>query len=270
MEIKMRADYHIHSNFSVDSKLTMEEIVIRSIELGLDEICFTDHVDYGVKNQYVDKQEVDYPEFIKEYNRLNTIYKDKITLKLGLEFGVQLHTIDRYRDDMKKYDFDFILLSCHQIDNKELWLNQYQESKTQIEYNRGYYEYLYQLVDQFDDFSVMGHLDVIKRYDQNGVLDDSHSMDIIDRILKRLIEKNKGLEVNTSSYRYNLPDLTPSTLILKRYYELGGRLLTMGSDTHKIENLKDHFEEIIIQLKEIGFTELYRFDKMKPIPYTID
>lgn len=265
----MRADYHIHTNFSVDSKLTMEEIILRSIELGLDEICFTDHVDYGVKNQYVDKQEVDYPEFIKEYNRLNEKYQDKITLKLGLEFGVQLETMNQYRDDMKKYDFDFILLSCHQIDNKELWLNQYQEFKTQVEYNRGYYEYLYKLVDLFDDFSVVGHLDVIKRYDQNGVLDDVYIMDLIDPILKRLIEKNKGLEVNTSSYRYNLPDLTPSTLILKRYYELGGRILTMGSDTHKIENLKDHFEEIIIQLREIGFTELYRYEKMRPIPYSI-
>ena len=79
----------------------------------------------------------------------------------------------------------------------------------------------------------------------------------------------KGIEVNTSSYRYNLPDLTPSKRILKMYYDLGGRILTMGSDTHRIDQLKDHFEEIIIQLKEIGFTELYTFDKMKPNPYQI-
>lgn len=265
----MRADYHIHTNFSVDSKLEMEEIILRSIEIGLDEICFTDHVDYDVKNHLVDKQEVDYPEFIKEYNRLSELYSDKISIKLGLEFGVQLHTMHRYVADMKKYDFDFILLSCHQIDNKELWLNHYQEDKTQVEYNRGYYEYLYQLVDQFDDFSVLGHLDVIKRYDQNGVLDDEFVIDIIERILKRVIEKGKGIEVNTSSYRYNLPDLTPSRRILKMYYDLGGRILTMGSDTHRIEQLKDHFEEIIVQLKDIGFSKLYRFDKMKAIPYNI-
>ena len=265
----MRADYHIHTNFSVDSKLEMEEIILRSIEIGLDEICFTDHVDYDVKNHLVDKQEVDYPEFIKEYNRLSELYSDKISIKLGLEFGVQLYTMHRYVADMKKYDFDFILLSCHQIDNKELWLNHYQEDKTQVEYNRGYYEYLYQLVDQFDDFSVLGHLDVIKRYDQNGVLDDEFVIDIIERILKRVIEKGKGIEVNTSSYRYNLPDLTPSRRILKMYYDLGGRILTMGSDTHRIEQLKDHFEEIIVQLKDMGFSKLYRFDKMKAIPYNI-
>lgn len=269
MEIKMRADYHIHSNFSVDSKLEMEEIVLKAIEVGLDEICFTDHVDYDVKNHIVDKQEVDYPNFFKEYERVRKLYQDKIAVKIGLEFGVQLHTIDRYVEDMKKYPIDFILLSCHQIDNKELWLNQYQQDKSQVEYNRGYYEYLYQLVDQFDDFSVLGHLDVIKRYDQNGVLDDEYVIDIIENILKRVIEKGKGIEVNTSSYRYKLPDLTPSTRILKLYYDLGGRILTMGSDTHKIEQLKDHFEEIILQLKEIGFTELYYYEKMKPIPYTI-
>ncbi|NTW91642.1 MAG: histidinol phosphate phosphatase, partial [Erysipelotrichaceae bacterium] len=138
-----------------------------------------------------------------------------------------------------------------------------------IEYNRGYYEYLYKLVDQFDDFSVLGHLDVIKRYDPQGILDDEHVMDIVEKILKRVIEKGKGIEVNTSSYRYNLPDLTPSTRILKKYYELGGRILTMGSDTHRIDQLKDHFEEIIIQLKDIGFSELYTFDKMMAKPYKI-
>lgn len=79
----MRADYHIHTNFSVDSKLEMEEIILRSIEIGLDEICFTDHVDYDVKNHLVDKQEVDYPEFIKEYNRLSELYSDKISIKLA-------------------------------------------------------------------------------------------------------------------------------------------------------------------------------------------
>jgi histidinol-phosphatase (PHP family) len=265
----MRADYHIHSNFSVDSKLEMEEIVLRSIELGLDEICFTDHVDYDVKNHIVDKQEVDYPEFFREYYRLKSLYEHKINIKIGLEFGVQIHTIPRYVEDMKKYDVDFVLLSCHQIENKELWLNQYQEGKTQVEYNRGYYEYLYQLVDLFDDFSVLGHLDVIKRYDPQGILDDEHVMDIVEKILKRVIEKGKGIEVNTSSYRYNLPDLTPSTRILKKYYELGGRILTIGSDTHRIDQLKDHFEEIIIQLKEIGFTDLYTFEKMNPNPYQI-
>ena len=269
MEKLMRADYHIHTNFSVDSKLEMEEIVIKSIECGLDEICFTDHVDYEVKNHIVDKQEVDYPEFFREYYRVKSLYEDKINIKIGLEFGVQIHTIPRYIEDMKKYDVDFVLLSCHQIDNKELWLNQYQEGKSQIEYNRGYYEYLYQLVDQFDDFSVLGHLDVIKRYDPQGILDDESVIDIIEKILKRVIEKGKGIEVNTSSYRYNLPDLTPSKRILKMYYDLGGRILTMGSDTHRIDQLKDHFEEIILQLKDIGFTELYTFDKMVPKSYRI-
>lgn len=265
----MRADYHIHSNFSVDSKLEMEEIVLKSIELGLDEICFTDHVDYDVKNHIVDKQEVNYPEFFREYYRVKSLYEDKINIKIGLEFGVQTHTIPRYVEDMKKYDVDFVLLSCHQIDNKELWLNQYQEGKSQIEYNRGYYEYLLKIVNEFSDFSVMGHLDVIKRYDPNGILDDEYVIDLIESLLKKVIEMGKGIEVNTSSYRYNLPDLTPSTRILKLYYDLGGRILTMGSDTHRIEQLKDHFEEIILQLKAIGFDELYTFDKMIAKPYKI-
>ena len=129
----MKADYHIHTHYSDDSNYQMEEVVKDAIDLHLQEICFTDHVDYDVKNHIVDKQEVDYPNFFSEYERVKNLYKDKITIKVGLEFGVHLHTMHRYVDDMKKYPIDFVLLSCHQIENKELWLNLYQEDKTQVE-----------------------------------------------------------------------------------------------------------------------------------------
>ena len=138
-----------------------------------------------------------------------------------------------------------------------------------MDYNIEYYKNLSKLVDDFDNFSVIGHLDLIKRYDKEGILDDSLVIEYIEDILKKLIKNNKGIEVNTSSIRYKINDLMPSRNILKLYKSLGGEIITIGSDSHSIEHLAEGFDEIITELKEIGFNKLCTFDKMKPKFYDI-
>jgi len=83
--------------------------------------------------------------------------------------------------------------------------------------------------------------------------------------LKKVIEDGKGIEVNTSSFAYGLDDLTPSRDILKLYYELGGKIITAGSDAHKAKDVGRHIKEIYNELKEIGFKEICTYEKMKPI-----
>lgn len=257
----MLADYHMHSHYSNDSKYNMEDAVKKSIEIGLDEICFTEHSDHGSMGDLV----VDYQEYYKGYLDLAQKYKDKIIIKFGCEFGVQIHTIDLFEKDFQAYPFDFIILSNHQIDDTEFWTYEYQEGKSQIEYNRGYYQAILDVIQHFDHYSVLGHLDVIKRYDKEGELADSEVMDLIDKILKHIIEHGKGIEVNTSSFRYGLDDLTPSTTIIKRFYELGGRILTIGSDTHEEKHVGHKIAFVKKELKKIGFTQYCTFEKMKPI-----
>ena len=83
--------------------------------------------------------------------------------------------------------------------------------------------------------------------------------------MKKVIKDGKGIEVNTSSFRYGLKDLTPERNILKLYHELGGKIITIGSDAHKAENVGDHIPYIQSELKKTGFTHICTFDKMKPI-----
>lgn len=266
----MLADYHVHTIFSDDSDCLMEDMVKQAIALKMDEICFTDHVDYGVKYDHDKKIDncllnVDYPNYFKEIENLRNTYKNQISIKRGMEFGVQMHTIPQFVELYKKYTYDFIILSCHQIDDKEFCTYDYQKNKSQDEYQQEYYQAIYRVIQNYKNYSVLGHLDMIKRYDIYGDYPDTKIMDIIEKILKQIILDGKGLEVNTSCFRYGLKDLTPSKTILKKYYELGGRILTIGSDAHATCDLCDHIEEVKEVLKEIGFKKICIFENMKPI-----
>ena len=154
----MFADYHVHTSYSDDSEYPMEEVVRDAVSLGLEEICFTDHVDYGIKRDWDDprgiryrrgssgepehmaKANVDYPRYAAEIAALKEKYKDQITIKMGLEFGMQVHTIPQYEKLFSAWPFDFVILSVHQVENKEFWTQDFQSGHTQAEYNLRYYE----------------------------------------------------------------------------------------------------------------------------------
>ena len=217
----MFADYHVHTYYSDDSETPMEAQVERAISLGLREICFTDHVDYGIKRDWDDPRgveyrkdgpgeterealaNVDYPRYFKEIEELKRKYKDQIIIRAGLEFGIQTITIPQYDKLYSKYGdkLDFVLLSVHQVDNQELW------------------------------------------YDKNGIYPFEKVQDIIKEILKIIIAEGKGLELNTSSWRYGLSDTQPSRDILRLYKDLGGKYITLGSDAHTPEYMAAHFED---------------------------
>lgn len=281
----MLADYHIHSKYSDDSEEDLEKIIETAINKGIGEICFTDHVDYGIKLdkdvfEKIDENakkdwikkigridlNVDYPNYFKEIEELREKYKEKITIRQGLEFGMQVHTIKDFQKLFDKYKekFDFVILSCHQVNDKEFWTNEFQKGKSIDEYNAEYYEEIYRVMNRYSDYSILGHLDHIQRYNET-IYPFEKSREIIVKILKKVIEDNKGIEVNTSSFRYGLKELTPERDILKLYHELGGKIITIGSDAHKAENVGERIPYIQEELKKIGFIDICTFDKMKPI-----
>lgn len=265
----MKCDYHIHSEHSCDSKVPMDSYAQAALALGLDELCFTEHVDYEVFNEYTHLNPFTYDGYFSAIETMKARYAGQLTIKAGIEFGIQTHTIERYRQDAKTYPFDFIMMSSHEINNQEFWLYAYQEGKTQLEVNRGYYENLLQLVKNTTDYSVLGHMDVIKRYDKEGILPDEACIDLIEAILIEVIKQGKGLEVNTSSFRYGMIDLTPSKQILSLYRSLGGDLITLGSDSHQLEQLAQHMDRVRCELKGLGFTQFCTFEKLKPIRHLL-
>ena len=254
----MRADYHVHSRYSDDSSTPMRDQVRQAEKLGLDELCFTDHVDYAVESG------IDFPSYFREIEALRA--KTSLKVKAGLEFGIQSHTAARYEDLFAKYcdKLDFVLLSVHQVDDLDLWGGGYMYGMTQAQYNMGYYEELLRVIKSYHDYSVLAHLDLIVRYDPAGVFPFEKVRDIMEEILRTAINDGKGIELNTSSWRYGLSDTQPSRAILKLYRELGGEILTLGSDAHNPSYLAAHMDEAREILRGLGYREFCTFNKMRP------
>lgn len=272
----MFADYHVHTEFSDDSVYPMEDVVKDAIYMGMDEICFTDHVDYGIKEDWDCGKEivyrqgepmanVDYPRYVKAINRLRDAYGNRITIRMGMEFGAQMHTIPKFESLFGRYPFDFIILSVHQVEDKEFWNGDFQKGRSQKEYNERYYEEMLNLVSNFHDYSVLGHMDLIVRYDEAGVYPFEKIRPFAEEILRKVIKDGKGIEVNTSYHRYRLKDSMPSRDILRLYRELGGKIVTIGSDSHKKEHLGAYIQETKELLKSLGFQEFCTFESMNPV-----
>ncbi|MCI1664930.1 MAG: histidinol-phosphatase HisJ family protein [Atopobiaceae bacterium] len=273
----MICDYHVHTGYSDDSHYPMESVVRDAIRQGIDELCFTEHVDYGVKPDWdsaagarvEDGRPVTnpcYPSYFSEVDRMREEYGDQIEIKRGLELGVQTHTEPAFERLWERWGdrLDFALLSIHQVGDHEFWNGDFQSGRTQAETNDAYYQELLDVVSSFSHYSVLAHLDLIKRYDPFGIYPFERSRDITAAILERVIADGKGIEVNTSSFRYKLPDLQPSHEVLGLYRELGGRIITIGSDSHKPEHLGAYIRPVQKRLAAMGFEGFYTFDAMEP------
>ena len=279
----MFVDYHVHTAYSDDSEYPMETAVRDAIHMGMTEICFTDHVDYGVKRDWDDPRgmlyrrggpgepermplaNIDHPRYAEEIASLKEKYAPYISIKMGAEFGMQRHTIPEFEKLFSRYPYDFIILSVHQVDNREFWNQEYQKGRGQEEYIMGYYEEIHALVHRYTHYSVLGHLDLISRYDKAGDFPFEKIQPVITGILECVIQNGKGIEVNTSCFRYGLPDLTPSRKILELYKSMGGQILTIGSDSHKKEHLGSRIPETLSVLKEMGFRTICTYRQMQPV-----
>jgi len=274
----MLCNYHVHSEYSDDSIYPIEDVVKDAIELNINEICFTDHVDFGIKKDFDHPEypatkphltNVDYKNYVKSINYLKDKYKDLINIKTGIEFGIQTHTLNKCKEVFDSYHFDFVILSIHQINDLEFDDPSYVlKFDNIVDAHLSYYEEMYECMLKYKDYSVLGHLDMIDRYIEN--IDFKYVKDIIEKILKLAIKDGKGIELNTSHIRYRLNKTTPSKEILKMYYDLGGRIITIGSDSHSKEHLGFWLSEAKEYLKSIGFKEYCTFKDMKPIFHSLD
>ena len=273
----MLADYHVHCMFSDDSWYAPDEVAEDAWRMNLDEICFTDHVDYGIKPDWADALtakvmggqrllNVDYEAYFPCIAELRERYAGRLAIKSGLEFGVQTHTIPQFDSLWEAYadEFDFILLSIHQVGDLEFWTGEFQEGRTQQEYNRAYYEELFEVATTFTHWSVLAHLDLIKRYDPAGILGFPANRDLVAATLEHVIAQGKGIELNTSSIRYGLTDSQPAAEVLRLYRDLGGTVITLGSDSHTPEHLGAYLRHYQHYLASLGFEGFHTFDKMVP------
>jgi histidinol-phosphatase (PHP family) len=261
----MKYDYHIHTSFSFDSKASLESVVKKSISLGLSEIAITDHVDFSFPSQKpLMPQHIG--TMVADIQKIQEQYKNTISILIGAEFSLRTDLAGILDELTKAYDFDFIIGSTHDIEGIDFSSEAPYENISKQQAYDSYFINMLDVITDLDSYDVVGHLDYVQRYgkyEDKSLLYSNHS-DIIDEILKTIIHKGKGIEINTSGYRYNLDKPHPSSDIIKRYHELGGEIITLGSDAHFVEHITDHFDTAIGILRAVGFKHITRFKNRKP------
>ena len=258
-------DYHNHTSISADCDASAESMIEKAIDLGLTYLCMTDHMDPDMNFPGMDFT-FDLAAYFKKHQELKEKYGDRITLLTGIELGLQPHIGQTLRDTMAFGDFDFAIGSAHLCDKVDPYFPEYWEGKTEYEGTHRYFEYILECIHVFDDFDVFGHVDYVVRYGPTKANNYSYRLykEILDEILKVLVSKNIGLELNTAGLKYGLGFAHPHTDILKRYKELGGEILTIGSDGHKPEHLAYDFHKVPEILGECGFKYYTIFKNRKP------
>lgn len=264
------ADYHVHSDFSSDSDTPMEQMIERAIKLGLKRICFTDHMDYDYPPVSSLSFVFDPDKYVHRLNELKERYQHQIEVLTGIELGLQPHLSSRLEDLLKNYSFDFSIGSSHVVDHMDPYYPDYWENRTTKDGINRYFESIIENCKAFYNFSVYGHIDYVIRYipgQKEMKIDYNYQdySDVLDEVLKTLIHYGRGLEINTAGLKYGLGYAHPKHEILRRYLELGGELITIGSDAHKPEHLCYDFSIVPDLLESLGFRYYATFRNGKPI-----
>ena len=251
-------DLHTHCTLSFDGKSSAEDMVKRAVELGIKHYALTDHIDLG---EFPDKDfdlEATVAGAKEQIPALQKKYAESTELLYGVELGQAVHDRELTEKLLAENDYDFVIGSTHFIrGHEDFYFLNYTDTDVP-ELMRLYFEELLETAE-WGRFDVMGHITYPLRYitGEHGInVDLSEYGSIIDEILRTLIRNGKGIEINTSGLRQKIGVTMPDADIVKRYRELGGKLITIGSDAHCTDDLGKGIAEGIKLAKDIGFDKI--------------
>ncbi len=258
-------DYHLHTSFSIDCEAPMESMVKAAVHAGINELCFTEHLDIMQPGEI----DFDFAAYRKEFLKLQKA-NPKLNMRFGIEAGICSDTLEDTKQIIESQPFDFVIGSQHLIFGldayeQELW-QRYSKDKIFDEYLR----LCIVSARSCDFYDVFGHIGYVGKpcpY-PDKLLSYLKYGDAIDTLLKIIIENGKGIEINTSGLKMT-PSTMPEMRIAKRFLELGGEIITIGSDAHAPQNVGFKIPQTLRQLKEIGLRYVCAFDNRKPRFITI-
>lgn len=250
---KILTDCHLHSFISFDSDCPIENIIQSAIKLELNSICFTEHYDLDFPEEYNMNFSFDIDKYFHTINALKNKYFKDIELLAGIELGLMPHLNNSINNLIGDYKFDYIIGSTHVIDNKDPYYPEYWANKDVKEAFITYFKTSLNNINNIHNFDAFGHLDYISRYDETKSYNALDYKEYIDEILKLLIEKDKALEINSAGLKKNLHTTNPDLYVIKRYKELGGHLITIGSDSHDSQYIAYGFDKVRDILINAGF-----------------
>ncbi len=255
-------DYHMHSRVSFDGHDTGMALATAALNAGLKEICFTDHLDYDPLGQ-MGKLDFDTALYNAEYDQLEI---PGLKIRRGCEFGMDTHNVALFKEDLQRRSFDFVLGSIHFVDDLDVYFQPYWQDKTVFQAEQRYLEATLDAVRIHNDFDVLAHLTYIaktKSHPAPRPVPYSEHREIIDEILRVLADKGKGLELNTSGFD-RCGGFLPTADYFRRFKELGGQIITVGSDAHTANRVGQYAFDACEILMDI-YGHVCTFENRKPV-----
>lgn len=249
-------DSHIHTEFSSDSTMKIEDAIQRAKDLNLG-LTLTEHIDLI----YPDTKEfkLDIPNYFNSYDK----YRGD-SLLLGVELGLSTSVLKENKEIASSYPFDYIIGSMHAVNDEDIFLSYSKKMLTKQDYYSIYLNNTIDNIKNYTDFDALGHLDYPCRYcnyDDNELYYSDHS-DLIDEVIKTLLINDKVLELNVRRIANN-KSYTALLDIYKRYAQLGGKYITLGSDAHTTENIGYKFNDALAFLNSCNLKGIY-YKNRKP------
>ncbi len=264
------ADYHVHTLCSPDGTATMADVAARAVEAGLQELCFTDHVDTVHWADYSPRDDFDWAEARRQFAEAQEKWGERIALRFGAELGEAHVGFGRAEKLLRDGGaLDFVIGSVHTSSEKMGYFDLSALPKGEAAYYndimRGYIEENLRLV-KWGKFHVLGHLLLPLWYIRRvggGEIDPALYRDGVEEILRLLVDKGIGLELNAGV----CADMywAPTEAVLQRYRALGGEIITTGSDCHTLPQVGVGLPEAQEQLRRCGYRYFTTFEMGKPI-----
>ena len=256
-------DYHTHTGFSCDSEELLERMCEKAISLGLRELAVTDHADFLTHGVFEDEIDLEKRQIAME--SVQQKYAGQLVIRNGIELGQPQANPEEYRRLMNKYSFDFIIGSIHNLE-KDLELDRLDYAAVDLEELYGRFLDAEIALAKDYDFDVLGHITLPQRYLYRQ-LEKQVDLRPFEKQYKDLfsilIEREKGIEVNTSGLYKGTGETLPTPQVLKWYRECGGNILTVGSDAHRASDLAFGIEKTYQMLRELGFSHISTYENRK-------
>ena len=259
---KFLTDIHTHSLFSFDGIDELQDMLCSAQRKGVAFYGVSEHFDYDllVRGNRVERRMIDEEEYFHRARHLQEDYQGVMNVLIGAEFSYiqDEKALAMYCDVVKKYKPDFIVNSVHSINGEDYYdrvpfYDSEGKMRTKDEVYKEYLGAIYESLFAPYPYQIVGHIGYAVRYAPytDKALRYEDFAEEIDKILLEIIRQNKILEINSSMK--DALCITPLD-IFKRYFELGGRLVSIASDAHDTSRICDKREQLVCALKNIGFT----------------
>lgn len=266
-----KLDLHVHTDNSPDGNHSPMFICEHAEFDGMRAIALTDHCEVDAyKSERYDKR-VQQAYF--EASKAQSAFRGKVLVLRGIELGQPHYDKETANAILSARNYDVVIGSVHNLRGKEdfYFMERFDEREVHALLTEYFEELLNMLA--WGNFDVLAHLTYPLRYfyAKSGIsVDLSEYQTQIDEILKRTAETGKALEINTAGLRQPIGKLSPELETVRRFYELGGKYVTYGSDAHYAEDVGKGMEEAYNTMLAAGFTELTMFQQRTPLKMKIE